>query len=44
MNEKCKQYDNKIYSLGLEEGTVLVFQKHHNFTCWLAMNEKCKQI
>ena len=35
---------NKIDSLGLEEGTVLVFQKHHNFTCWLAMNEKCKQI
>ena len=24
--------------------TLLVFQKHHNFTCWLAMNEKCKQI
>ena len=41
--KNAKKYENKIDSLGLEEGTVLIFQKLHNFTCWLAMNEKCKQ-
>ena len=65
MNEKCKQYDNKIYSLGLSKTsqfymlignewkmqtnmktklTLLVFQKHHNFTCWLAINENANNM